>query len=83
MEAPQKNKPAESFRLGKIRAAIWPHESQGKTWYSVTITREYKQDNELKDTTSFNRDDLPVVAQIANMAYAWIWNSGSAPTETE
>jgi hypothetical protein len=66
--------PVHKFRLGAIVTAIWENQSQtGGHWYNVTVLRRYKNGNEWKDSVSFNRDDLPVVAKALDMAYAWIW----------
>lgn len=71
-------RPAREFRLGRIRAAVWLNQSgQGDAWYSVTVTRSYKDGDEWKDTTSYRRDDLPLVAKVADLAFAWIWDQTS------
>ena len=76
-------KPIHEIRLGHIRAAIWPNETEGRIWYGVSIVRRYRNGQEWKDTTSFNRDDLPVVAQIAQMAFAWIWEHPSTESNAQ
>ena len=74
-----KNRPIHEMRLGSIRVTIWQNESNdGSAWYRASITRRYKNGNEWADTTSFSRDDLPVVGQAAAMAYAWIWEQEAA-----
>jgi hypothetical protein len=68
-------KPTHEIRLGTIRAAIWAHENrQNQVWFNVTVTRVYKDDLGWRDSSTFNRDDLPVVAKIMEMAYVWIWD---------
>ncbi|MHC4880388.1 MAG: hypothetical protein ACYTGL_28395 [Planctomycetota bacterium] len=70
--------PVERFRLGRICAAVWLNQNgQGDAWYSITVTRSYKDGDEWKDTTSYRRDDLPLVEKVANLAFAWIWNQTS------
>ncbi|MGA2254518.1 MAG: hypothetical protein ABSG53_07650 [Thermoguttaceae bacterium] len=70
----QKLKPAHEIRLGRIRAVIWAnHADSREVWFNVTVSRLYKDGEQWKDTTSFGRDDLPIVAKVADMAYAWIW----------
>ena len=70
----QKQKPVHEVRLGRIRAAIWPNQVDGReTWFNVTFSRLYKDGDQWKDTSAFRRDDLPIVAKVADMAYAWIW----------
>jgi hypothetical protein len=66
--------PIHRIPLGRIRAVIWPNENgEGKVWYSVSVTRLYQSGGEWKDSTSFGRDDLPVIRQALDMAYSWIW----------
>jgi len=82
------NKPAQEFRLGRIRAAVWLNQNgNGEAWHTVTVTRSYKDGDEWRDTTTFRRDDLPMVAKVADMAFAWIWNqtgkSRSEPAPAE
>jgi hypothetical protein len=71
------DRPVHEIKLAQVRAAIWSNTSgiQG-TWYSVTVSRVYRQGGTWKDTASFGRDDLPLVAKVAEMAYAWIWSEG-------
>jgi hypothetical protein len=77
--------PIHRIPLGRIRAAIWLNENgEGSAWYSVSITRSYNSGGEWKDSTSFGRDDLPVVRQLCEMAYSWIWErQATARSEDE
>lgn len=70
------NRPTHTIRLGRINAAIWANQNgQKDVRFNVTITRRYRDDGDhWKDTTSFGRDDLPIVSKVADMAYEWIWN---------
>ena len=70
----QKQKPVKEVRLGRIRAAIWANQTEGRDiWFNVTVSRLYKDGDQWKDTSAFRRDDLPIVAKVVDMAYAWIW----------
>ena len=69
-----KVKPIHEIRLGRIKAAIWQNEAQNIKYYSVTIVRLYKDGSQWKDTTSFRRDDLPLLAKIADRAHSWIFD---------
>ncbi len=72
--AQEKDKPVHRIRLGRIVAAIWPNRTRdGRVWFNVTIMRSYKDGDQWNDTSTFGRDDLPMVAKAADMAYAWIW----------
>ena len=65
-------KPIHDFRLGHIRAAIWANQNDGRVRYAVTIVRRYRNGTEWKDTTTFNAEDLLVVAHLAKRASDWI-----------
>lgn len=70
------SRPTHEIKLGRIRASIWLNESERRdSWFNVSINRLYRDGNEWKTTTSFGRDDLPLVVKAAEMAYAWIWNT--------
>ena len=78
------NKPVHQIRLNVIRAAIWLNESDktGESWFTVTVSRSYRDKEQFKDTTTFRRDDLPIVVKAIEMAYAWIWEQ-SALSDSE
>src|SRR5262249_26800335 len=60
------NQPVKTFRLGRIKAAVWENEGEQK-FYSVTFARTYVDEaNKYHDTDSFGRDDLPLVAKLAD-----------------
>jgi len=67
-----KTKPVHEIRLGAIKAAIWANETQSGVRHNVTLSRLYKDEEEWKSSDSFGRDDLPVVAKVADMAHTWI-----------
>ena len=68
-----KQKPVHEIRLGRIKATIWENETDNGTRYNVVISRIYKDGDEWKQTTSFGRDDLPLVAKVADLAHTWIF----------
>jgi len=70
----ERQPPAAEFRLGRIKATVWANfsESHGP-WYSVVVTRTYKDGNgNFKAAGSFGRDDLLVVGEVTRLAYHWI-----------
>jgi hypothetical protein len=76
-------KPVHEIRLGRIRASIWVNQSEGGTlWFNVTVSRLYKEGEKWKDAAGFGRDDLPLVAKVADMAHAWIWKHEAAVRDT-
>lgn len=72
-----KNRPVHEVRFGRIRAAIWQNETENGPRHNVTITRLYKDGNDWKDSTSFGRDDLPLVAKVCDQAHTWIFEQAA------
>ena len=70
-----KKKPVHEIRIGLIRAAIWRNENENGTWYNVTFERLYKDGDEWKSSSSFGRDDLLVLAKVADQVHTWIVNN--------
>ncbi len=72
------NRPVHEIRMGRIKAAIWENATDSGTRHNVTISRLYKDDKQQwRDSTSFGRDDLPLVAKVSDLAHTWIY--GSSP----
>ena len=71
-------KPVHEVRMGRVRAAIWENETINGTMHNVTLTRLYKDDKDnWADSTSFGRDDLPLLAKVADQAHTWIFDETS------
>jgi hypothetical protein len=67
------DKPVHEIRMGKVKAAIWRNETEVGTRYSVLLSRIYKTDDGWESSSSFGRDELPLVAKVADMAHTWIY----------
>ena len=81
-----KEKPIREIKMGSVRAAIWQNALEnGRVMYSVTFSRLYKEDGTWRDSTSFGRTELPLVARAAEMALDWIYSqpSGEIPQPAE
>lgn len=72
-----KKRPVHEVRMGRIRAAIWQNETENGTRHNVTVSRLYKDGDDWKDSASFGRDDLPLVAKVCDLAHSWIFELGS------
>ena len=72
-----KNRPVHEIRFGRIRAAIWLNETESGPRHNVTISRLYKDGEDWKDSTSFGRDDLPLVAKVCDQAHSWIFEQAA------
>lgn len=76
-------RPVHEVRLGKIKAAIWANDTESGVRHNVTLTRLYNDNGQWKDSTSFGRDDLPLVAKVADMAHTWIFEHGNQESGSE
>ena len=70
------NKPTHEIRIGAIKAVIWANDTQNGTRHNVTFARLYKDDDGWKESTSFGRDDLLLLAKVADKAHTWIHEQG-------
>ncbi len=71
--------PVQEIRMGRIRAAIWENATTNGTRYNVTVSRIYKDGDTWKDSNSFGRDDLLIVAKVLDRCHTWIYSeNGSA-----
>ena len=74
-----KAKPVHEIRLGRIRAAVWLNETDNGPRYNVQISRLYKDKaDKWKDSSSFGREDLPLVAKVADQAMVWMYENPAA-----
>ena len=75
-----KTRPVHEIRMGRIRAAIWQNQTDNGVRHNVTMSRLYKDGDDWKDTTSFGRDDLPLVAKVCDLAHSWIYSQSNGNT---
>ena len=68
----EKDKPAHQIRLASIKAAIWKNDTDAGVRFNTTFSRLYKEGDEWKSTDSFGRDDLLLLAKVADQAHTWI-----------
>jgi hypothetical protein len=73
--AEEKQQPAHAVRLRNVRAAVWANRNDGGTYYTVTFSRSYRdQEGNWHTTESFGRDDLLLLAKVADVVHTWIWS---------
>ena len=77
-------KPHDEVRIGTVKAAIWQNEVAGKTRYSVTFSRIYRDaEGQWKTAQSFGRNELLVLAKVADRAHSRIFELQHAKEESE
>ncbi len=69
--------PVHEVRLGRIKATIWENSTQNGKRHNVTVARIYKDGDSWKESTSFGRDDLPLIGKVSDLAHTWIYEHGS------
>ena len=70
----EKVRPVQEIRLGRIKAVVWRNETENGVMHNVTISRLYKDGRQWKDSSSFGRDDLPLVAKVVDRVHSWIFD---------
>jgi hypothetical protein len=87
MNARQASKPVKELRLGRVRAAIWQNDTKAGLRHGVTFSRLYRtEDAKWANSTTFDRQDLLVLAQLAEKAFATLhgeFGEDSASEEPE
>lgn len=68
-------RPVHEVRLGRIKAAIWENSTDSGVRHNVTLSRIFKDGDQWRDSTSFGRDDLPLVAKVSDLAHTWIFEN--------
>lgn len=76
-------RPVHEVRLGRIKATIWENSTRDGTRHNVSLSRIYKDGNQWKDSTSFGRDDLPLVAKVADIAHSWVYENSGAMVNSD
>lgn len=75
--APTATKPVQTFRLRGVTVSVFANTAKMKdrevTFHKVAIQRSYRDDDgEWQNTTSYGRDDLPVMGLLLKQAWQWI-----------
>ena len=78
-------KPVEVFRLRGISARVFENSSKtngrDSVFYKVSIQRTYKDGDTFKTTSSFGRDDLPIVSLLSSRAWEYVLTLQSEKSE--
>ena len=74
-----KPKPIHEVRIGCIKAAIWRNETETGTRYNATFCRIYKEGDQWRTTESFGREDMLLLAKVADQTHSWIYAQSQDP----
>ena len=67
------SQPVHTIRFGYIKACIWRNQTKAGERHSVSVVRLFRNGDVWKESTRFGRDDLPLVAKVADMAHSRIY----------
>ena len=66
-------KPTATVRIGTVKAAIWENKAGKRTRYNGTFSKSYRDaEGQWKTTHSYGRNDLLVLAKVADEAHSRI-----------
>ena len=64
------HQPIDTIRDGGLNATIWKREGEKRPFYSVELSRTYKDaQGNYQDATSFSGSELLRIARLAQIAY--------------
>ena len=79
------SKSVPKIRIGSLKAAISPNDTEGRIRYTITFSHLYKDGEQWKTTQTFDRKDLLILAKVADQAHTRIFKlqQGSGAHEEE
>ena len=76
------NQPTDTLRDGSLKATIWKNEGEKGAFFSVNLSRTYKDDaGNYHDSDSFSGSELLRIAHLASRAYDRVAQLRQAATE--
>jgi hypothetical protein len=77
-------KPVAKISLFPVAAAIWHNEKDGRSFYSVSFQRSYKDEKgKWQNSDSFGLTDLLLLAKVADQAHSEIYKLRGADREVQ
>ena len=79
------SKSVPKIRIGSLKAAILPNDTEGRIRYTITFSHLYKDGEQWKTTQTFDRNDLLILAKVPDQAHTRIFKlqQGSGAHEEE
>jgi hypothetical protein len=70
------NPPVTKIRIGNITATVWLN---NETFFSVVLSKSYKDGSDWKETDQLNHGDLLNAAKVLQRAEEWIGTESKPP----
>jgi hypothetical protein len=68
-----KRRPVFEAKYGRIRASVWRYDTDGKSWFNVTLSRSYQDASGWHSSNNFGSRDLLEVAKLCHEVHTWIY----------
>lgn len=76
--------PVKTLRLGRLKAAVWENGADDRTYHNVKFARTYLDENKkFQDSDSFGREDLLLLAKLADQVHTFICERQAAQRSDE
>ncbi len=69
-----KTKPALELRYGTVKCTVWPNQTKAGLIHNVKFSRIYKNGERWSESQQFGKNDLLLIARLAEKAHDWIFN---------
>ena len=66
-------RPLHEIRRGLIVARIWRKHTRSGVRHTVTVVRLFRNGDVWKESSRFQRDDIPIVRLVLDEAHTWIY----------
>lgn len=70
------SEPALELHHGLIKVRVWRRQSNGRSRFTLSVVRLYRNGDEWKESARLGRDDIPLVRLALDEAYLWMLTSG-------
>lgn len=76
--------PVKTLRLGRMKAAVWENSADDRTYHNVKFARTYLDEHKkFQDSDSFGREDLLLLAKLADQVHTFICERQAAQRSDE
>ena len=72
----ENNKPIHQVRIGRIKAAVFDNGEDAPR--KVAFTALYKDGETWKGSQSFTREDLPLLAKVADQVHTYLYEQNGS-----
>lgn len=66
------SKPVHEIRLNRVKLAIWQNQGQNGAYFSISVSRVFKKDDDWQRSDTLQANDLLALAKAADLADSWI-----------